>query len=86
MSIDFRFPPIPGAKAPEPQPLNKPRHNKAAQAACVFMKSFHLFDPENLGISDEGSGIIMRAKGFGRNLSNQRSCSTPVMGGESCSL
>ena len=48
MSIDFRFPPIPGAKAPEPQPLNKPRHNKGAQAACVFMKSFHLFDPENL--------------------------------------
>ena len=60
---------MPGANPPAPQPLNKLRHNKAAQTACAFMKAFHRFDPGSLSISDEGSKLINAANRFSRNLS-----------------
>lgn len=44
---------IPGAKPPAPQPLSKARHNKAAHAACAFMKTFHRFDWGTLTMSHE---------------------------------
>lgn len=70
-SIDFRFPPIPGAKLPEPQPPSSPRHNRAAQTACAFIKFFHGFNLEDLSISTEGSAFINAASGFCRNLPNR---------------
>lgn len=63
ISIDFRFPPRPGAKLPAPQPLSRLRHNKAAQTACAFTRSFHPFNPEDLSISNKGRESLRAAEG-----------------------